>query len=451
MADPRDEDERRVPLVVIVGYWLMIAVSFLVGLTLVVGATRAVFEGDSNWTFLGVQWAADTDALTIAVYLAVGFAMIAWALSLVAELFDVSLLGRHADRNEPAPEPARQPVIWRAEGAFGHARVAGEELLRIADAYAVAFTAERALATVGAGGLHLWNLASAEELVHVPDVSGHVAVSRDGRHLATTHKDFGIVLRSLRDGEEHWSVVHRGSASKSGFGGVSALAFSADGRRLASGGDPDTRVCSVADGSELLRIATGPTEFYGLIIDFSPDGLLLATTLTDRSVSVWDSSDGHRVRRLDHPHRYGRVATGVAFSPDSSRLATLCADHAICVWEVASGNRLLELPPPRSSPPYFSPRQIAWSPDARCLFAPGSDGAVRGWDISSGHEVFRLQHADPTNRSRATAWSAVDDAILGTASSAATATTVSPDGTLLATAGSETVGVWALAGKRDCT
>lgn len=445
MADPRDEDERPVPLVVIVGYWLMIAVSFLVGLMLVVGATGAVFEGDSKWTFLDVQWAADTDALTIAVYLAVGVAMIAWALWLVADIFDVSLLGRGADRDELAPEPARHTVVWRAEGALDPGRVAGEELLRIADVFAVAFTGEGALGTIGASGLHLWDVPRAEELLHVPEISGHVAVSRDGRHLAMTHKDFGIVLRSLRDGEEHWNVVHRGSAWKSGFGGVSALAFSADGRRLASGGDPDTRVFSVADGSELLRIATGPTEFYGLIIDFSPDGRFLATTVTDRSVTVWDSSNGRHLRRLDHPHRYGRVATGVAFSPDSSRLATLCADHSICVWEVASGNRLLELPPPRSSPPDFSPRQIAWSPDARWLFAPGSDGAVRGWDIASGHEVFRVHHADPTTRSRTTPWSAVDAAILGTAS-AATATAVSPDGTLLATAGSDTARVWALEG-----
>ena len=121
----------------------------------------------------------------------------------------------------------------------------------------IAFTAEGALATIGPDGLHLWDVQHAEELADMPDVSGHVAFSRDGRHLAMTHKDFGIVLRSLRDGEEQWTVAHRGNAWKSGFGGVSALAFSADGRRLASGGDPDTRVWSVANGSELLRIPTG--------------------------------------------------------------------------------------------------------------------------------------------------------------------------------------------------
>ena len=114
------------------------------------------------------------------------------------------------------------------------------------------------------------------------------------------------------------------------------------------------------------------------------------------------------------------------------------------MWEVASGNRLLELPSPRPSPPYFSPRRIAWSPDGRCLFAPGSDGVVRGWDIASGHEVFRVQHATPTACSRATPCKAVNDAIFGTASCAATAAAVSPDGTLLATAGSDTVRVWAL-------
>ena len=185
-----------------------------------------------------MQWAADTDALTIAVYFAVGLAMIGWALWLAADILDISLLDRGDDRDEPA----RQTVVRRATGALPNSGVAGEELMLITEVYAVAFTAEGALATVGATGLHLWDVPRAEELVHVRDVSGHVAVSRDGRQLAMTHKAFGIVLRSLRDGEERWTVAHRSSAWRSGFGGVSALAFSGDGRRLASGGDPDTRV-----------------------------------------------------------------------------------------------------------------------------------------------------------------------------------------------------------------
>ncbi len=447
-AEPQEEYERAVPLVVTLGCWLMAAASLLTGLMLVGAAAGGLVGGDNKWTFLGVQWAADTDPLTIGVYFGVGCAMIGWALWLVADLFDVSFVGPRA---EPAPEPARQAVVWHTEGVPGHGPVAGEELLRIANAYAVTFTAEGALATIGSDGLHLWDVRSAEELAHMPQVSGDVAFSRVGRHLATTHKAFGIVLRSLHDGEEQWTIAHRSGAWKSGSGGVSALAFSADGRRLASGGDPDTRVFSVTDGSELLRIATGPTEFYGLIIDFSPDGLLLATTVTDRSVSVWDSTDGRLVRRLDHPYRYGRVATGVAFSPDSSRLATLCADDSVWVWEVASGTRLLELPTPRASAPHFFPRRIAWSADGRCLFAPGSDGVVRCWDVAGGREVFRVQHATPTIRSRATPWKAVDDAIVGTAWSAATATAVSADGTLLATAGSDTARVWALPETLDCT
>ena len=241
-AKPRDEFERAVPLVVMIGCWLNAAGSLLAGLMLVVAAAGALVAGDNKWTFLGVQWAADNDALTIAGYFAVGFAMISWALWLVADLFDVSLVCRGA---EPAPESAHQSVVWRTEGALGRGQVAGEELLRIANAYAVTFTADGALATIGSDGLHLWDVESEEELVHMRDVSGHVAVSRDARHLATTHKDIGIALRSLPDGEQHWMIAHRASAWKSGFGGVSALAFSADGQRLASGGIP-TRGCGTS-------------------------------------------------------------------------------------------------------------------------------------------------------------------------------------------------------------
>lgn len=444
MAEPRDQFERAVPVVVMIGYWLLMAASLLTGLALVVAGAGALVGGDSNWTVFGVRWTANMDALTIAVYFAVGFAMMGWAVWVVLDDFGRPLLDRNAGDEERASAPARQAVVWRAEGALGHGREAGEELLRVLDAYAVAFTAGGALATVGAGGLYLWDLPSAGELVHLPDATGHVAVSRDGRHVAMTHQDFGIELRSLRDGQNRWTVAHRSSAWKGGFGGVSALAFSLDGRRLASGGDPDTRVWSVADGSELLRIPTGPTELYGLVIDFSPDGRFLATTVTDRSVCVWDSSDGRRVQRLSHPTRYGRVATGLAFSPESSRLATLCADDSVWVWDLVSGNLLLELPSRR--PPHFFPRTLVWSPDARCLFVPGSDGNVRGWDIASGREILSVQHAVPATRSRPTPWSVVDDAVFGTASCGSTAAAISPDGTMLATAGSGMARLWALDG-----
>ena len=233
---------------------------------------------------------------------------------------------RPPDREQPAQPPQPPVLAPPGAGTSGPATV-GEELLRIdGDTYEPTFTSAGELVTNGVGGIYVWDVRAGRELRHLPDAGPNATLSPDGRRVAIVRGSTEIVVRSLSDDGEV-TIAHRSSIWKRGLGGVSAVAFSPDGARLASAGDPDTRLWSVADGSELARIPTGPTEFYGVIVAFSPDGRYLATSATERSADIWDVSDGRRVQHLDHrPHRYGRVAVAVAFSPDSRRLATLCAD-----------------------------------------------------------------------------------------------------------------------------
>jgi len=350
--------------------------------------------------------------------------------------------GPRADRTPPA-------VVWRADGDVPHAgraRTPGAELLRIAeDAHTLAFCADGALITVGASGTRLWDVRDGRELVHLSDARGIVAISPDGRYMANVPGSFEIALRSLRDIEEQRTILHRSRWWKRGFGDVSAIAFSADSRRLATAGDPDTRVWSVADAAELLRIKTGPTEFHGLSIAFSPDGRYLATTVTDRLVHIWNSFDGHKVQRLDHkPHAYGRVATALAFSPDSRRLATLCADDSLWVWDLATGSLALCVLPDDHTPRCFEARMVAWHPGSTLLAAPCADGSVRVWDVERCLELLCVEHCTPPPRSRRTRWSG-EDSLLGV-SGIPTAVAISRDGTLLASGGAGgTLRVWALA------
>jgi tRNA A-37 threonylcarbamoyl transferase component Bud32 len=104
-------------------------------------------------------------------------------------------------------------------------------------------------------------------------------------------------------------------------GAVHSIAFSPDGRLLASGGEDHTvRLWDVATGREILPLR-GHTNPVRCVV-FSPDGKRLAAGggTEDGNVIVWDPASGEIVRTLSGDLRTVR---GLAFSPDCKHLATV--------------------------------------------------------------------------------------------------------------------------------
>ena len=439
---PQDEFEYRESLVVTVGIWLLVVGSALTAVVLMGGSALTFAGADPGTTILGVDVVVDGDRSSAAMVFAIGLGCLWWAVDLVRGCTDVPVAPEPGGGGIDAGTGVGPAVVWVAQpgtGAHAQASPAGGELLRIAqDASALSFTASGELVTVGADGTRLWDVASGSQLRHVRRAGAVAAISPDGEHVAVRHGSLGIVVQSLHDDANAVTVVHRGSLWKRGFGVVSALAFSRDGRRLASAGDPDTRIWDVADGRELLRVPTGPTEFSTLDVDFRADGACLATSRTERDVQIWDASDGRLLQRIAH----GTPVSRVLFSPQERKLATVTQDGTAHVWDLSARGRLLcTLPDPDIACGRL--RSLAWAPDATRLFAGFDDGTVSAWDTTSGDEVLRIDHGRSVHAMRRAWWrgGGVDELSSGPGLIA-----VSPDETMLATGGAAgTVRIWALA------
>lgn len=273
-----------------------------------------------------------------------------------------------------------------------------------------------------------------------------LAVSADGRLLATASDDGRVRLYELADGtlrhtfEGHSSPVlgvrfapdGRRLASCSGNvqgpgdasiriwdtetgaplamlvgheSAVCGVAFSADGARVASvsgnalsRADDTLRLWDIGSG-ECVAVCTGHTNLVSSV-EFSPDGRLVATGSFDDSVRLWEAESGRPVATLAG---HSSPVLSLAFSPDGAQLASGSGDplglgeSVVRVWDVASRAELTVLSGHRSG--VFA---LAWSPDGRRLVSgsgnlplpvverAAGDTSLRIWDAADGAELLAL-------------------------------------------------------------
>ena len=239
-------------------------------------------------------------------------------------------------------------------------------------------------------------------------------VSLSGDQVAVVDKDARTVnLWETATGKFNGGLI--GHA-----GPVEVLAYSPDGKRLASGSadktvrfwDPATlkevavlrghensvdwlyyspdglRICSVGGGSARLWDATtgrpvavlgGPVRRLGVI--FTPDSRRLVIGI-DREARVYDAGSGQQITALG---THQRQVVHLVVSPDGKRIASCDHDeNDIRLWDGLTGREIAVL---RGHT--FCPEVLAFSPDGARLASGGTypDVAVRLWESGTGRPI----------------------------------------------------------------
>ena len=193
-----------------------------------------------------------------------------------------------------------------------------------------------------------------------------VAFSGDGKLLASASDD----------GVRVWHVDADGATSGGALlgGAANALAFRADGRLLATGGrDRIVRLWSVGE-DEPPREVGALRGHDGTVWDlaFSPDGKLLVSAAEDRTARVWDLAAHREVKAL---RGHDSPIWGVAFRPDGRSVATASQDSTIRLWSIERDEVLVLR---GCEGPVW---RVTFSADGRWLAASGQDRAVRVWEM----------------------------------------------------------------------
>jgi RNA polymerase sigma factor (sigma-70 family) len=226
--------------------------------------------------------------------------------------------------------------------------------------------------------------------VRVLDLASGKSIASFGDHRAAIYgltfspSGKAVVLATLNPGVQMWEVASsklvRGlDHPRKGF--VNAVAFSPDGKLLASGSWDCILLSDPATGKELGRCEAKMESVNGLA--FTPDGKTLISGSQDGKVRLWDVASGKVRLTLD-----GRMWPGrcLALTRDGKKVAIGTCGRTVRLWELPSGKELFTEFEGHDS----RVNCLLFSPDGTSLFSGGDSQQIRQWDTATWTQVRLL-------------------------------------------------------------
>jgi WD40 repeat protein len=240
------------------------------------------------------------------------------------------------------------------------------------------------LATTGGDAkVRLWNPETGEEQRSLPgrplspygpDGLLSVAFSPDGQTVAAGSAASAVFFWDVATGREQRVLPTDAN--------VNDLAFSRDGRLLATGHELDAQVWDLGTGQRLYKLAAHAADFRvnqttdRVTVAFAPDGKILFVGHPDGTLRSWDLTSGKLVNTIP---AHDSAVQALAISKDGKYLATGSRQKVARLWEAATGRLRHTLEPHKD---YV--QAVAFEPTGKSLVTGGIDGQVRYWDVETG-------------------------------------------------------------------